>query len=516
MNRSSNLIVDGAGLIAVITLALIVRFHAITVPSVWYDEAFSLLLAKETPWQIWTITARDVHPPLYYVFLHYWMLLFGNSVLSVRSLSVLADVGTLLLCVKLMSLVATRRATWIAALLLALLPISVRYSQEVRMYTWVSFWLMGATVALVCWVKSSDQKRFPTLYVLLMTAAFYTHYFAAFCVLVHWLYWWRARSGGQSTAIPVRAWVLANSAIVVLYLPWIPHFIRQVVQAKGNEWISPLTWQAVLDLVWQFTVMTGSVPISSWWCVMPALLIVVCAALALVKDRIECRHNVLLVGYFFVPAIMLLLVALFIPVFIPRYILFAAVGLPLILAVVLDSWWQRWRVLAAVVLTISVIGEVQGLLGYYTERAGTDFRMDKVLAGINQNLRPDDEIVIDSLYWYLPFMYYNTSGIQPRVHVSLFTNALWGYPDQGGWALIPQRMKWIVFNKVSELRPNARRIWWVTETALAEDTKGFPKQWKKTLRLDGGEVEVYLLIPDATPPSPEAGVQTVVTRQPPH
>jgi len=67
------------------------------------------------------------------------MLLFGNGVLAARSLSALADVGTLLLCIKLMSLVTTRKATWIAAVLLASLPMSVRYSQEVRMYTLLGF-----------------------------------------------------------------------------------------------------------------------------------------------------------------------------------------------------------------------------------------------------------------------------------------------------------------------------------------------------------------------------------------
>lgn len=59
----------------------------------------------------------------------------GNSALSARSLSALADVGTLSLCIKLMSLIATRRTACLAGVLLALLPISVRYSQEVRRYS---------------------------------------------------------------------------------------------------------------------------------------------------------------------------------------------------------------------------------------------------------------------------------------------------------------------------------------------------------------------------------------------
>jgi uncharacterized membrane protein len=80
---------DRAGLVAVIVLALLARFHSITVPVIWYDEAYSILLAEGSPAYIWATTARDVHPPLYYVLLHLWMLLFGNGVLAARSLSAL-------------------------------------------------------------------------------------------------------------------------------------------------------------------------------------------------------------------------------------------------------------------------------------------------------------------------------------------------------------------------------------------------------------------------------------------
>ncbi|MDZ5433675.1 glycosyltransferase family 39 protein [Pseudomonas fluorescens] len=126
-------------ILVLITLALIVRFHGISIPVIWYDEAYSLLLSERSPALIWSTTAGDVHPPLYYVILHFWMKVLGNSALSARSLSALADVGTLLLCTKLMSLIATRRAACFAGVLLALLPISVRYSQEVRMYALLGF-----------------------------------------------------------------------------------------------------------------------------------------------------------------------------------------------------------------------------------------------------------------------------------------------------------------------------------------------------------------------------------------
>ncbi|MBN3863343.1 hypothetical protein HCU66_13985 [Pseudomonas frederiksbergensis] len=495
----SSLIADGAGLLAVLAIALFVRFHAITVPVIWYDEAYSILLAEGSPTFIWATTARDVHPPLYYALLHFWMLLFGNGVLAARSLSALADVGTLLLCIKLMSLMATRRATWIAALLLALLPISVRYSQEVRMYTLLGFWLMGATVALVCWVKAPEQKRYPVFYVLLMTAAFYTHYFAALCVLVHWLCWWRVRT------VSVGAWTLANSAIVLLYLPWIPPLINQLLRMDGLEWIPPLTWQTVLTFVWQLVVMEGSA--GYLWRMTPLVFIVVCAAAVLLKARNERFFRILLVAYFFVPVLTVFLVSLIIPIFNARYLVFAAAALPLIVALALDTWSQHHAALCAVALAFMVWAEVHGLSAVYAqtdEMNGTiirrDARLDAVVAGLGREVHPGDEVVVDNLYWYLPFMYYNSMGIQPRLYVfKTPTGTLWGTAEYGGWALIPRHLHSIFFNDFSALKLDARRIWWVTGVARPEHDAWFPKHWKQVLTLKEGDSEARLFIREGAP-----------------
>ena len=523
MNASSILlksfpsrVADRAGLVMVIAIALFARFHSITVPVIWYDEAYSLLLAEGSPAFIWTTTARDVHPPLYYVLLHFWMVLFGNGVLAARSVSALADVGTLLLCIKLMSLVTTRRATWIAALLLALLPISVRYSQEVRMYTLLGFWLMGATVALVCWLKASEQKRYPVFYVLLMTAAFYTHYFAALCVLVHWLCWLQTCNDSRSLAIPFCAWAVANSAIVVLYLPWIPHFIDQLLRMDGLEWIPPLTWQTALTFVWQLVMMGDSASYSSLWRVLPSVLIVVCAAAALFKAHHERPFSVLLVGYFFVPVLTVFLVSLIVPVFNARYLVFAAAALPLIVALALDTWSQRHTVVAATAMAFVLLAEVHGLSAVYAqtdEMNGTsirkDARLDAVVASLGREVRRGDEIIVDNLYWYLPFMYYNPTGIQPKLYVvKTPTGTLWGTAEYGGWALIPRPLHLILFNDFSVLKLNGRRIWWVTGYARPEHDALFPKHWKQVLVLKEGDSEARLFVLDAASLPLEVDVRT--------
>lgn len=492
-----------AGLILLVILALIVRFHGISVPVIWYDEAFSVLLSERTPGLIWATTARDVHPPLYYLILHYWTLLSGNTALALRSLSAVADVGTLVLCLKLMSLLATRRATCFAGLMLVLLPLSVRYSQEVRMYTLLGFWLMAATVALVCWSRRPQSKRYAVLYVLLMACAFYTHYFAALCVLVHWLYW-SGMGSGESVALPVRRWLLANVAIVAVYLPWLPWLIDQLGRMNGLEWVAPTTWEMFPELVSRCVLMVSATGGGLWWALLISASMLACCWLALRQGRADRRSTLLLVAYFFVPAITVFLVSLIVPVFVTRYLVFAAVGLPLIAALALDVLASRRPRVAYFCLSLLIAAQAYGVLKVYAQDDGlngTDVRklarLDTVAEGINRLAQAGDEIVVDGLYWYLPFSYYNTTGIQPRLYISRAPDGKPRGPyDYGGWRLIPQRLDWIFFSDVSALKPVARRVWWVTGKPKPEDVVIFPKDWKQTQTVKGNEVQARLFILD--------------------
>jgi hypothetical protein len=515
-----SVLLDRFALAGVIVLALWVRLYAIEQPGIWYDEAYSLLLAREGPARIWQLTALDVHPPLYYVLLHYWLMIWGEGALPARALSVLADIGTLLLCIKLMSLIVTRRATWIAALLLALLPISVRYSQEVRMYTLLGFWLMAATVALVCWSQAPERKRFVVAYVLLMSAAFYTHYFAGLCVLVHWLFWWKS-SDECRTSISRYLWYSANAAIVVLYLPWIPHLIAQV--SGTNTWIEPVTAQVALGLVWQFVVMDGAIPLTSAWRLLPLILLVICAIALIASNKVERRFGWLLIGYFFVPAISLFILAQFTPIFLPRYLVFASPAIAMIVALALDSAGERFdSAMGAVVLGLVLCAQSYGLSVVYQQTDGmngTDMRRSngsrELVLAIEREVQPGDEIILDSLISYLPFSYYNTTGIQPRFHIRSSFEAFLASPVHGGYALIPDPLKWIYFHDLVVLQCG-RRVWWIPNDSKKNFRQLLSKGWTQTLELRSGSMTAYLLVNETRSASDEADNSSGIKLPPAH
>ena len=79
-----------------------------------------MMLSSQSPAQIIARTARDVHPPLYYISLHYWMKLFGMSEIGAPSLSAAFMLGTIIVGYMLAKRLFGHYVGRLAAVLLAL------------------------------------------------------------------------------------------------------------------------------------------------------------------------------------------------------------------------------------------------------------------------------------------------------------------------------------------------------------------------------------------------------------
>jgi hypothetical protein len=123
----------------------------------WLDETFSIWMASHSVVDMlqW-IVKIDQHPPFYYLLLHYWITINGDTPYYVRLLSVLFGAGTIpiiYLIGKRMSGVVVGLA---AALLLALSLFNIYFAQEARMYTLLMF---NAAVAIYALVRLLTDSR---------------------------------------------------------------------------------------------------------------------------------------------------------------------------------------------------------------------------------------------------------------------------------------------------------------------------------------------------------------------
>lgn len=126
------------------------RVFFITSKGLWLDETFSIWLSSHKVGEMLQWIVRiDHNPPLYYLLLHYWMSLRGDSAYSVRLLSALLGAGA----IPVIYQIGKRMAGWgvglAAAILLAVSPFNIRFAQEARMYTLLVFNASMAIYALV-------------------------------------------------------------------------------------------------------------------------------------------------------------------------------------------------------------------------------------------------------------------------------------------------------------------------------------------------------------------------------
>ncbi|MEW5720642.1 MAG: glycosyltransferase family 39 protein, partial [Chloroflexota bacterium] len=116
-----------------ILLAFALRMAWLAQRPIWYDEAFSVLLAERDLAAIVRGTATDVQPLLYYFLLHVW-LRFGENVFWLRFLSVALSLLVVALTYALARRLFSERAGAFALLFAALAPFQIYHAQELRMY----------------------------------------------------------------------------------------------------------------------------------------------------------------------------------------------------------------------------------------------------------------------------------------------------------------------------------------------------------------------------------------------
>lgn len=491
----------GLWAISILLLAAVLRFYGTTASAIWCDEGSSLVLSSYSLTGIWTHAARDVHPPLYFMLLHGWIALFGDSLISIRTLSVLPGIATVGLGMWLVRLVATPRAALLAGLLLAMLPTAVRYSQEVRMYALLGLWLVAATIALLYWVKSPTRHRYLVAYVLLMSAAFYTHYFTVFCVLAHWLYLFVLGAGRQHKPLRRPAWWIANAAIVLLFLPWLPglvdllHHMTELKAGGDVDWEPPVDAHSLPAMMWQFLIQNegDNLPRPLFW-LAPLLLIAGAVWMAL-RDTTEHKSNTLLVIYTLLPILAIYAVSFVSPLFIERYVMFAALGLPLIIALAVDKLLKHRRVLGIALLALFMGVEWVGL----RSNVGNDAdHFDRLVEHVNQQFLPGDRIVVSDLFWYFGYVYYNKTGTQPMLYTPPLADGSSGRPsDYGFGTLVNEQGAKIYVDHLADLPRTPGRIWLISSSVQPDDFSPIPAGWHKAQDLTFDDTQARLYLPCA-------------------
>ncbi len=417
-------------MIAITAAGCLLRVWELGQKGLWLDEAFSVWLAWQpiTPMVAW-VAQVDQHPPLYYLLLHFWIQIAGDTPASVRLLSALFGTAT----IPAVFLVSRRllgvRPALIAAFILALSPFHVRFAQETRMYTLLalnaSLALLALTHLLTDRSASRISGRLPQVagdnerpagparaclhwagYVVFTVATMLSHNTAIFFplavnlfVLSLWL-WQRAACPSRFALPPLRSWLLAQLAVLLLWSPWLLPFVTQAAGVDREFWIPKPTAAAVWTVIKSF-LSAMLPPLHGWanaiWAGYAGLL-----ALALVRLRRRPTLLALLTILFATPIIGELLVSLRRPIFHDRTLIWATLPLYLLLAAGVAGLRRRPLILAALagITAVNLISLLQYYVNFQKEEWGP-------AAGyVAAHAEPDDLLLFNATWVQIPFDYY--------------------------------------------------------------------------------------------------------------
>jgi len=416
-----------AGVTASTALGLAARL--VITRGLWLDEATSVAQAQ-LPFAAMLEAVRygDVHPPLHHVVLWAVVRVLGTGEFAVRLPSIVA--GTALIPVLYLAgrELYDRRTGLIAALLGAVAPMAVWYSQEARMY---AFFMLFAVLAVWGQVSALRRGRWWhwAVYGLASAGMLWTQYFSLLSIAVQqvaigWIVigGWRARAPMRRLLI---GWGATTALLVLSALPLWPILSDQLV-AYGNRGVglaaAPVSagggaaWQTDLSLY----VIAANVVWALWGYHTDAVMVLLVALwplamlgglLALGRGR--SPSTALLVAFAAAPATVLFLVGLAKrDLFELRYfLLLVPVVLLLTAHAVARLRPGRGARLALGLLLVSLAG------GLVDQQVNSDlprrYAFETALREVGEQARPGDLVLYEP--WYLnDLVDYYAPGVTAR------------------------------------------------------------------------------------------------------
>jgi uncharacterized membrane protein len=378
---------------------------------VWFDESYSILLAKQPVPELLRLTAVDAHPPLFYLLLKAWGSVFGWSELALRTLSALLTAASVGVIAVLLRRLFTPRVALVALPFLTFAPFGLRYGYEIRMYALAA--LIGAlgSLALVKAIEAKTDRRWWALYALSVVAGMYTLYMTAVIWLAHfvWLMIYHRRNFWR------QPWVWAYVSAVVVFILYLPTVIFQMTHSALPGIGELLNLTHIGELATMLLIYTPEWSVGALTTV--GVLIVVGLTGYLI-DR--ARHRMSAVSrrrLAFILCLALVPISFFIivslplpqPFFVPRYLAHVVLFIYALIGVAAALGWRYGYRKAAGTLFLVCLALIGWGQGQLANAGNFNFeRMDRPQTSkVRQLVDCDKSVVVaDDAYTYINAQYY--------------------------------------------------------------------------------------------------------------
>ncbi len=334
--------------------------------SVWFDEGYSILLAKQPVSELLALTAVDAHPPFYYLVLKAWSGLFGFGEPALRIMSIIFATSAALVSLALTKKLFGVKVALISIPFMLAAPFVLRYAYEIRMYALVALIGVVATYVLI---KAREDKK-PWLWAMyagLVALGMYTLYMSVAIWLTHvvWLTWLSIK---EKKPIMSWRWPLAYIGAVLIFSPYLMTFLSQIKNSALPGMGHAVTLTSLVDLTTLFALYTPQWSMGGWISLaLFFLLLILAPMLAKAKKQVGANQSKYLTLYLLLAFLPILIFALMSlpprePIFIPRYMAHVAIwvylSLGVLVAFVLSKQKTKKNLIISSLTLILLVGGV--------------------------------------------------------------------------------------------------------------------------------------------------------------
>lgn len=214
-------------LVMEILLAILVFSTLTGGAGVDFDEAFSWdIIVNNGIKGIFADTAADVHPPLYYLIVKAAFALFGSNL----KVMVWTSIVPVVLGMCMSSVLVRKRWGFAPALLFNLIfafaPFILHYNLNLRMYSWMSFFVLG--VILIGYEMTFETKVWHFIAMFLFSIlAVYTQYFALLPIVICYI-WLLIVFLREKKIRSLIGFISVGILDIVAYIPWLVYGMRNM------------------------------------------------------------------------------------------------------------------------------------------------------------------------------------------------------------------------------------------------------------------------------------------------
>jgi len=361
-------------LLLIIFLGGFLRIYDLGAESIYYDEASSILQAKQSLSEVISQAINTQNsPPLYFIILHFQMLLFGTSEIAVRFPSAIFGILSLFFIYKIGCQLFNKKIGLLSSFLLAISSLHIDYSQDVRSYSLFVLMTLVSYYLFIQILKTNNKWFYVGLFIgniLLL----YSHVFGLLLIISQIIYialFWRRYQ--QQRIKLIFTYLMSAFACIPLVILILPRFSEIVEGGGGN--IQYLSRPSLLSIIDTFEAFSGVLLL------LPIFFIMFLIGIFTIKRfdgrtsiRIESIREVTLLLLWLSSPIIIPFVLSFIlsPIYTLRYVISA---LPAFLILTAKGIWSfsNRQAIYGIIIFITIISLI-GLIQQYIEPVKDQWR----------------------------------------------------------------------------------------------------------------------------------------------